>query len=59
MLTYNKTGDDLIYNHRLVMVDGSFKYVARIGKGYKMKREKLSVFRELCRILQKKHSLNK
>jgi PAS domain S-box-containing protein len=30
-----KTGDDLLYNHRLVMVDGSFKYVAVIGKGYK------------------------
>jgi PAS domain S-box-containing protein len=30
-----KTGDDLIYNHRLVMVDGSFKYVTGIGKGYK------------------------
>jgi PAS domain S-box-containing protein len=30
-----KTGDDLHYNHRLVLPDGSLKYIVAIGKGYK------------------------
>jgi PAS domain S-box-containing protein len=30
-----KTGEDLLYNHRLLMPDGSLKYVVGIGKVYK------------------------
>lgn len=29
-----KTGEDLLYNHRLLMPDGSLKYVVGIGKAY-------------------------
>jgi hypothetical protein len=50
VLEYNKTGDDLLYNHRLLLPDGSLKYIGRNRKRIiKMKRGEVIGIREPSR----------